>query len=82
MPDSPLPAFILILNSSLSIQREFAGLCLQKNPLYRPTPSMLVNEDHVEASHPFISNFLTTGNQAVADWIAVGRVQKSPALMA
>mmetsp|Transcript_10970 Transcript_10970/g.26887 ORF Transcript_10970/g.26887 Transcript_10970/m.26887 type:complete len:362 (+) Transcript_10970:36-1121(+) len=62
--------------------RNFASLCLQKNAVHRPTPTMLVNEALMQASHPFIAHHAAAGNEAVAEWIAQGLVQKGPLLNA
>mmetsp|Transcript_35972 Transcript_35972/g.72176 ORF Transcript_35972/g.72176 Transcript_35972/m.72176 type:complete len:360 (+) Transcript_35972:33-1112(+) len=49
--------------------KEFANLCLLKDPSQRPRPPVMVNEADEDSSHPFIVNYKQCGPDEVLGWL-------------
>jgi len=48
--------------------KDFANLCLAKDPALRPAPGVMVNQVDPASSHPWIVNYMELSNDAVLQW--------------
>lgn len=49
--------------------RDFANLCMLKDPSQRPRPTVMVNEGDPDSSHPFITDHAPCGPEEVLGWL-------------
>lgn len=50
--------------------KEFANLCLAKDPAQRPPPDQMVNQNVPGDSHPWVVKWMDLSNEAVVEWIS------------
>jgi len=51
--------------------RDFANLCLAKDPSQRPPPPEVVNQNSPTDSHPWVVKWMECSNEVVVEWLAV-----------
>eukprot|EP00283_Hemiselmis_rufescens_P008631 CAMPEP_0173421682 /NCGR_PEP_ID=MMETSP1357-20121228/2705_1 /TAXON_ID=77926 /ORGANISM="Hemiselmis rufescens, Strain PCC563" /LENGTH=343 /DNA_ID=CAMNT_0014384623 /DNA_START=6 /DNA_END=1033 /DNA_ORIENTATION=- len=49
--------------------KEFANLCLSKDPAQRPPPDQMVNQGSPNDSHPWVVKWMEMSNECVVEWI-------------